>query len=190
LEIAPPAREEDILAAEARLGRPLPSSLRHVLLTFSAHVWMKWYWTGGPAEPRPLKNLSRHGELEWNCATLLRYRSDDEDPTDDVFMYGEEGAALYRETVVFQEVGNGDALAVDFRSGQVVYLDHEGGAGQGVVLAPSFETFVTSYSDIGCSGADWDVLAPVYANGRLDPQTPYAQEWRAYLGLPRDSSVT
>jgi hypothetical protein len=108
LEIAPPAREEDVIAAEARIGRPLPGSLRDVLLGFSAHVRCKWYWDDGPAEPRPLKDLSRHGELEWNCATLQRYRSDTEDLTDDIEMYGEEGAVLYRETVVFQEVPNGD----------------------------------------------------------------------------------
>ncbi|CAN5549072.1 hypothetical protein BH09GEM1_BH09GEM1_09610 [soil metagenome] len=188
--VEPPAQHEDVAAAEKRLGRPLPSSLRDVLLTFSAHVWFKWYWKHGPTEPRALRNLSRHGELEWNCATLQRYRADNDDPTDEIFMYGEEGAVLYRETVVFQEVANGDALAVDFRTGAVVYLDHEGGPDHGVVLAPSFASFVTSYSEIGCSGSDWDVLAPVHVDGRLDPQAPFAQQWRACLGLPHASGVT
>jgi hypothetical protein len=81
-------------------------------------------------------------------------------------------------------------LAGDLRSGAGVYLDHEGGPDHGVVLAPSFAEFVTSYSAIGCSGSDWCVIEAVHADGRIDPEAPYAQQWRACLGLPLANSAT
>jgi hypothetical protein len=183
LEIAPPALETEVRATERRLGRPIPSALRDALLGFSAHVHFMWYLDDGPAEPRALKNLSRFGELEWSCATLERYRTEHDDLSADIEMYGQEGATLLTETIVFQVVANGDALAVDCRSGAVVYLDHEGGPGNGVVLAPSFSDFVNRYSAIGCSGPDWDVLEPICDSRGIDPETRFAQQWRAWVGF-------
>jgi hypothetical protein len=184
LMIGPVAREEQLVATETRLGRALPSSLRNVLLEVSAQVRFKWYLGSGPSEPRPLRNLSRGGELEWNWDTLDRYRTEDDDLQDDTAMYGEDGAILLTQTVVFQEVGNGDCLAVDFRTGAVVYLNHEGGPDHGAMLAPTFADFVNAYSAIGCSGPDWEVLEAVRSEGGLDPTAPVAQQWRAWVGLP------
>jgi hypothetical protein len=189
-EIGPPAPEADVIAAEARTGRPIPASLREVLLTFSGRVRIKWYLDDGPSEPKALNRLSKFGELEWNVATLTRYRSDTDDAADDIFMYGEPMAALLREAIAFQEVPNGDAFMVDCRTGAVVYFDHEGGDDNGVVLERSFADFVTSYSMIGCSGSDWFMLAPIHANGRIDPEAPIAHQWRAWLEIPASPSAT
>jgi hypothetical protein len=188
-EIGPPAMESDVAAAEVRIGRPIPASLRQVLLTFSGHVRIKWYLDDGPSEPRALRNLSKFGELEWDVATLKRYRSDADDAADDIFMYGEPVTALLREAIAFQEVPNGDAFVLDCRTGAVAYFDHEGGDDNGVILERSFADFVSSYSRVGCSGSDWFILAPVHAHGRIDPEAPYAQEWRAWLGIPSTPSA-
>jgi hypothetical protein len=184
LEIEPPATMDEMRSAEARVGRPLPRSLRRVLFSFGRRVRFKWFLEEGPSEPRELKDLSRFGELHWDVVSLKRYRSDGEDWRDDLLTYGESGAQLMRESIVFQEVGNGDALAVDCRSGEVVYLDHEGGPAHGIVLASSFAKFVDAYTAIGCAGPDSDQLLAVLDEWSINPRSEGAQRWRAWVGMP------
>ena len=190
LRVEPPALAADVRTVESRLGRRLPVSLRRALLGFSREVHFKWYLHDGPAEPRELKDLSRGGELYWNLDTLKRDRREDDDRSDDVFLYGEAGADLLRATVVFQEVGNGDSLAVDCRSDQVVYLDHEGGLANGIVLGSSFAKFVSAYSSVGCAGPDSEQLRAILDDWSINPNTSTAQQWKAWVGLPSGRRAT
>ena len=190
LRVEPPALARDVRAVEVGFGRRLPASLRSVLLTFSREVHFKWFLHDGPAEPRQLKDLSRFGELHWSLDSLKRLRSDDEDAQDDIDMYGETGAQLLRHTVIFQQVANGDALAVDWRSGEVVYLDHEGGLANGIVLGASFAKFVSAYSAVGCAGPDSEQLRAILDEWSINPRTPMAESWRAWIGLPSRHRAT
>ena len=41
-ECAPPAGETEVAAAEARIGRPMPATLRGFFLGTSGHLWIQW----------------------------------------------------------------------------------------------------------------------------------------------------
>jgi len=187
LDIAPPAPEVDVVAVEKTLGSPMPAEFRGVITTFSAHAH---FWWGGIADKAlamsgALRELGAFGELQWDLGNLVRLEQARRSWAELVIDLPRE-YAIWSEALAFQSVGNGDLLGIDRRTGAVVYLSHESGAdsGHGAVLAASFTRFVIDHSKVACSGPDHFVLEHVLAPTGIDPSSPAATQWRAWLGLP------
>lgn len=66
---------------------------------------------------------------------------------------------IFHNKLVFQELDNGDLLAIDLEKesyGKVVYLSHDGSDLHGYVMAISFAEFLEEYTKLGCiGGKDW-----------------------------------
>ncbi len=62
---------------------------------------------------------------------------------------------IFHNKLVFQELDNGDLLAIDLEKesyGKVVYLSHDGSDLHGYVMANSFAEFLEEYTKLGCVG--------------------------------------
>ncbi|RZJ57285.1 MAG: SMI1/KNR4 family protein [Hymenobacter sp.] len=96
---------------------------------------------------------------------------------------------VWHNKLVFQEVRNGDYLAIDLNIisyGKIIYLSHDDGGGHGYVMADSFTELLSKWSVLGCVGAeDWQWLPfceDKYSG--IDPNCENAQLWKQTLGLP------
>ncbi len=95
---------------------------------------------------------------------------------------------VWHNKLAFQEVGNGDLIAVDLhpeQAGKIVYLSHDDGEGHGLVLAASFRDFIERWVQLACTGGeDWQWL-PFINEGieGLDPAGVNAGVWRALLKI-------
>lgn len=187
LVFAPPAEALDVLMLEAELGFALPTALRRVLLTVSAHVDFCWFAPQRRDFPEPFSScfggnlhwsLERLRELQGVMAEWQEVFSDLDDPYH----------AVWHQKLAFQEVGNGDHLALDLRPshrGEVVYLSHDDGEGHGHVLAADFEALLRDWPLLACVGAeDWQWL-PFTTSPRsgIGPDGEAAAAWRQLLGL-------
>ena len=71
---------------------------------------------------------------------------------------------IFHNKLVFQELDNGDLLAIDLEKesyGKVVYLSHDGSDLHGYVMAISFAEFLEEYTKLGCIGGkawQWEVF--------------------------------
>lgn len=94
---------------------------------------------------------------------------------------------IWHNKLAFQDVGNGDMLALDLRvvDSPVVYLSHEGDDFHGTILAHNFLDFVDRWSLLGFVGAeDWQLEKFVNSpSDGLDPNGDNAKMWREWFGL-------
>ena len=162
LSISKPACPKNIQHVEGEIGGFLPASFKDVLLNFSSKVEFRWVLPKSSQFQGELEQIFS-GECYWSLEQMIELNksksrwveecfSDAKDPYD----------AIWHETLVFHEVGNGDYLAIDLKAPNrqpVVYLSHDDGDGHGVELAENFQEFVFTTSRIGCVGAeDWQML--------------------------------
>ena len=188
LVFGPAASDAEILRLEEELGLSLPSSLRAVLATISGHLDFAWFALEELQFAAPFEsNFS--GALQWSLNGLRSCEASRQmwistcfpDVTNDY-------DRVWHDKLAFQEVGNGDLIAVDLRrecEGKIVYLSHDQGEGHGLVLAPSFEDFVERSVALACTGGeDWQWL-PFTARRveGLDSSGDNARSWRALLQI-------
>ena len=187
-EIAPPASERHVEAMEKKLGRPIPSSFRKVLLEYSAKVCIEWALPDGTTMPEPFRHIWS-GECRWDLTTLSALETAHrdwiaecfKDPTNDY-------DRVWHNKFPILEVGNGDMLGIDTSTPTqqpVVFLSHEGGSEHGYWLGRDFEDYVDRLSLLGCVGSeDWQ-LAPFLSAPRslLETESANARQWRAWFGL-------
>lgn len=89
---------------------------------------------------------------------------------------------IFHNKLAFQDVENGDLLAIDLEEetyGKIVYLSHDGSALHGYVMANSFVEFLEEYTKIGCvGGEDWQWEA--FTNNHttpIDGNSENAKKW-------------
>jgi hypothetical protein len=186
--VTSPADLREIERVEADLGRPLPESLRSVVLSFSRKVSFRWHLPDDAECPAEFHEIFA-GEIGWNLGELVELERSRQgwieacfpDPQD-------EYDAIWHGKLAFFSITNGDMLAIDeaVAGGPVIYLSHDDGDGHGQALGTSFADFVTRYSRLGCPGAeDWQWL-PFHTCQRgslLDPDSASARRWRNWFGL-------
>lgn len=180
------AKEEDILKIEAELGYSLPIEFRHALKEISSHIEFYWNIYDEDKEilslPSDLVEIFA-GDLHFGIDLIPIFEEsrrgwidicdpNDDDPYDKIF----------HNKLAFQEVGNGDLLAIDLEKesyGKVVYLSHDGSDLHGYVMANSFSEFLEEYTKLGCVGGEdwqWEVFTN-HQTTPIDSTCENAKKW-------------
>lgn len=183
-----PAKEEEILIVEEELGLPLPQELRKAFLELSSHIEFEWDIDEEEADisfPEEFRD-SLSGSLNFGLDLLTSLAEELEDWREDCFSDEEDSYdKIFYNKLAFQEVGNGDFLAIDLNRdsyGKVVYLSHEGSDLHGYVMADSFSDFIEEYSKLGCVGAgDWQWEIFTQGGGPIDSQCSKGKKWRRLI---------
>ena len=192
LTIEKPATEEEIKAVEAKLGYTLPPHFRKVLLENTAHLEFWWYIDDFTEEDEDflldeLDNISS-GELLFGLDLLLDNERSRKGWVKDVCPFkSEEYSRVWNNKMCFQEVGNGDYIAIELEPenyGKVVYLSHDGSENHGLYIADNFKEFLMNYAAVGCTGGeDWQ-WEPFYSKGKgIDPSSENALAWCKLLNI-------
>lgn len=188
LQLGAPASEAEVSDVEQQLGTRLPNSFRHVLIGFASSVSFFWVIPDGFSFPKPFHQVFS-GECNWSLARLLEMKQwyegwlgcfcNPHDPYDKV----------WHDKLVFCQVANGDALALDTTqaTAPVVYLSHDDGREHGFVLGTDFADFVDRWTTLGCIGAEgWQMLPFLpTAEAGLDVTGENASSWKQLFGLTR-----
>ena len=192
LTIEKPATEEEIKAVEAKLGYTLPPHFRKVLLENTAHLEFWWYIDDFTEEDEDflldeLDNISS-GELLFGLDLLLDNERSRKGWVKDVCPFkSEEYSRVWNNKMCFQEVGNGDYIAIELEPenyGKVVYLSHDGSENHGLYIADNFKEFLMNYAAVGCTGSDDYQWEPFYSKGKgIDPTCENVQTWYKVLGI-------
>jgi cell wall assembly regulator SMI1 len=188
LQIEEPATVAEVHAVERKIGRELPTSLRQVLLEFSAGVRFRWSLPHRRNAPVPPEGPA-WGGCGWDLFSLPSVEKVRDgwvklcfaDPLNPQH-------AVWHHKLPFQAVANGDLLALDLRPGTeaaVVYLSHEGDQEHGYLLGSDFADFLDRWSELGCPGPEAWLLAPFLAGpcALLDPRGPNAIRWKESFGM-------
>lgn len=182
------AEEEDILEVEEDLGLSLPKELRQAFLELSSHIEFEWDIDEEEADISFSEEFrdSLSGSLNFGLDLLTSLAEDLEDWREDCFSDEEDPYdKIFYNKLAFQEVGNGDFLAIDLNRasyGKVVYLSHEGSDLHGYVMADSFFAFIEEYTKLGCVGAeDWQWEIFTRNGGPIDSNCPNAKKWRQLI---------
>lgn len=156
------ATKEELLRVEQVLGYPIPMSFKTVLETFSSEVSMRWFFHSDYELDGDLSGIFS-GVCYWSLHELLKIN---EEKNEWVRMCFSDEKDTYNRVwhnkLAFQEVGNGDFIAIDLTADayeSVVYLSHDGDTSNGMVLGHDFTDYVTRISEIGCCGPeDWQLM--------------------------------
>lgn len=188
LVFEPPAELDEVQSLERELGFQLPPSFRDTLLTISGHVQFRWFAPSDLEFPKPFKsNFS--GELHWSIEFTKSFNKAKNDWVKKVFPNPSDPYdSVWHNKLAFQEVGNGDYLAIDLALStyeQIVYLSHDDGEGHGYVLAEDFRELLKRWVPLACPGGeDWQWLP--FTNDRttpIDPVCENAKAWRDLLSI-------
>ncbi|WP_076541526.1 SMI1/KNR4 family protein [Shewanella sp. UCD-KL21] len=188
LSIHEPATEAELTIVESKIGCQIPPSLKEVLINFSKKVEFRWFMPDDYEFESPLSEIfsgDRHWSLEW----LIQFNEEKNGWKDEVFPNIEDPYdAVWHGKFAFQEVGNGDYLAIDIsQAGKepVVYLSHDDGDGHGIEIAKNFKEFLFLSSRLGCVGAeDWQWLPFVEeSQAYINPDCENAKKFMLALGV-------
>lgn len=188
LAIAQPATASDVQAVASELGRPLPESLRQVLLDFSSAVSFRWRLPKDFKLPKPLREIFG-GELAWDVRRLVEVEQERASWQQNVFPNADDAYdSVWHNKLGFIAVPNGDVIAFDLAGGSdppVVYLSHDDGEGHGYRLGDNFIEFIDRWSSLGCPGPeDWQMMPFIEsATSGLLPDCENAKQWRQLIGL-------
>jgi hypothetical protein len=171
LVIEPPATASRVADVERALGHALPARLRRFFLEEAASVQFQWFL---PTSSEPPFIDTSSGGLSISLEAIV----------DLATQHGRRGR------IAFQLVANGDLVAIDVRKpGEpVVFLSHEGGDGDGVVLGRDLDDYLARHAALGYVGPeDWQWLpfvSEIDDERILDPDGDAADRWRRWFGLP------
>lgn len=181
LSVLPPASAAEVRAVEVRLGFRLPRSLRAVVRTMTAGI--AFYWRLHDADGQ-----QQDGACDWSLARLPEMEVARQEWVRACFLDIERpGHRRWQRALAFQEVGNGDMLAIDLaKAGRpVIYLNHEDERLHGWRLGDDFADFLERWTRLGCVGPEHWTLRPFLTSrtGGLDAEGAEARRWRADLGV-------
>jgi cell wall assembly regulator SMI1 len=113
LIFAPPATETEVCVLESELGKPIPASLREVLTKVSGHVQFRWFSPKLQRFPFPFAS-NFCGDLHWSLDLLRNFEIGRQGWIDGCFPdRANEYDRVWHDKFAFQEVGNGDLIAID-----------------------------------------------------------------------------
>ena len=189
-KIGTPAKEEEILETEKRLGYKIPEDFRDILLNYSSYFEYFWNIYKGVSEeqielPDNLKGIFA-GDLHWELNVLVKFQEANKDWIEECFPnYNDEYDRVWHNKMLFYEVGNGDYLAIELEKenyGKIAYLSHDDGDGHGYYLANNFKELLTNWSKVGCvGGEDWQWLT-FYTKGiGINPNCENTKLWEDFI---------
>ena len=189
-KIGTPAKEEEILEVEKRLGYKIPEDFRDILLKYSSCFEYDWNIYKGVSEkqielPDNLKRIFA-GDLHWELNVLVKFQEDNKDWIKECFPdYNDKYDRVWHNKMLFYEVGNGDYLAIELEKenyGKIAYLSHDDGDGHGYYLANNFKELVSNWSKVGCvGGEDWQWLT-FYTKGiGINPNCENTKLWKDFI---------
>ena len=189
-KIGTPAKEEEILEVEKRLGYKIPEDFRDILLKYSSCFEYDWNIYKGVSEkqielPDNLKGIFA-GDLHWELNVLVKFQEDNKDWIEECFPdYNDEYDRVWHNKMLFYEVGNGDYLAIELEKEnyrKIAYLSHDDGDGHGYYLANNFKELVSNWSKVGCvGGEDWQWLTFYRSGVGIDPSCENAKLWADFI---------
>ena len=186
-KIEPPAKEEEILEAEKKLGYRIPEDFRDILLNYSSYF--EYFWSYEEKNNIELPSNLKHifsGDLHWRINLLVNFEVSRKDWIEGCFPdYNDEYDRVWHNKMPFYEVGNGDYLAIELEKenyGKIVYLSHDGGDGHGYYLANNFKELLSNWSKVGCvGGEDWQWLTFYRSGVGIDPSCENAKLWADFI---------
>ena len=182
--IEAPAKEEEILEVEKKLGYRIPEDFRDILLNYSSHFEYFWstYRDEEVMEKKWFMKLLEHfwstyrdeeeeqiefpekfcaifaGDLHWGLKFLLDFEESRQEWVDVCYPdYNNEYDKVWHNKLAFYEVGNGDYYGIELEKenyGKIVYLSHDGGDGHGHYIADNFKDLLNNWSKVGAVGGD------------------------------------
>jgi len=183
-----PASVERINEIEITLGYELPKSFKKVLLEFSSHFSLKWFFHDDMERPYEFREIFS-GRFHWNLNLLSQMEKDKEYWIDSVYPDEEDEAdRVWHNKLAFCDVGNGDYLAFDLsdmEDASIVYLNHEKGLGHGYIIADNFLELLENWSRIAFVGeedAQWLPFTEDKESG-IVPEGETAKRFREWLNL-------
>lgn len=187
LNISQPATEKAVAAVEQELKMALPSSLRQVLIGLAAELEFRWFLPDKMVLPETLQSIFS-GECSWSLSRLVELERSRQAWVESCFPNAnDEYDRVWHHKLAFQEVSNGDLLALDLSSpsAPVIYLSHEDGPGHGYKLGADFADFIDRWTQLGCPGAEgWQMMPFIKSpDSLLDPGCENGRLWRGILGL-------
>jgi len=182
------ATDAEIRQLEISLGLVLPSSLKDAFRLVSRRIEFRWFAPKDFTFPTPFHS-NFCGDLRWSVDSLKSIDEEKASWVSEVFNNPEnEYDRVWQHKLAFQDVGNGDYLAVDLAPdtvGRVIYLSHDDGEGHGRVMADSLQDLLDRWVPLACTGAeDWQWLpfsSPT--DGRIDPTSGNGKAWRELLRI-------
>ncbi len=198
-EVGEPATHAEIDEVEARLGFPIPSTLREAFVSVARSV--RWSWRSLHDDPfdGPFEGIFSGG-LDWSLDGLVAGHHDYVDWVENCFSNPDDPYdAVWHRKLGFAHVPNGDIISVDLdpqQTGAIVYLSHDDGEGHGYVLADSLGDLLDRWVPLACPGPEdgqWLPFVP-HDFGPIDPAGDNGSAWRQLIGLtaapPRTPPIT
>ena len=150
-KIGTPAKEEEILEIEKKLGYRIPEDFRDILLNYSSYF--EYFWSYEEKNNIELPSNLKHifsGDLHWRINLLVNFEVSRKDWVEGCFPdYNDKYDRVWHNKLAFYEVGNGDYIAIELEKenyGKIVYLSHDGGDGHGYYLANNFKDLLNNWS--------------------------------------------
>ena len=186
-KIGTPAKEEEILEIEKKLGYRIPEDFRDILLSYSSYF--EYFWSYEEKNNIELPSNLKHifsGDLHWRINLLVNFEVSRKDWVEGCFPdYNDEYDRVWHNKMPFYEVGNGDYLAIELEKenyGKIAYLSHDDGDGHGYYLANNFKELLSNWSKVGCvGGEDWQWLTFYTREVGIDPNCENAKLWEDFI---------
>ena len=186
-KIGTPAKEEEILEIEKKLGYRIPEDFRDILLSYSSYF--EYFWSYEEKNNIELPSNLKHifsGDLHWRINLLVNFEVSRKDWVEGCFPdYNDKYDRVWHNKMPFYEVGNGDYLAIELEKenyGKIVYLSHDCGKGHGYYLANNFKELLSNWSKVGCVGGEnWQWLTFYRSGVGIDPNCENAKLWEDFI---------
>ncbi len=189
-KIGKPATERELAKIEAELGRPLPTSLRHLVQTLGGSLDFSWFLPEGYELPEPFGELT-FGTVELDINGLVEMDESRRDWAEACFSDADDPYnVLWHRSLGFLPVGNGDIIAFDLREDTsdppVIYLSHDCDEAHGACLGDSFADFMLNWSRLGFVGPECWLLRPFLDGepGTLNSTEAAARKWQSLFNFP------
>lgn len=191
-----PATKAEIEETERELGKKLPRSLKEFFLTVSKDI--NFFIDIDETLLKELeknKELASTGLFELNLSLegVIDAEDNKENWVNTCFSNLEDDYdKVWHNKLGLMSVGNGDVIAFDLLSDKedpnVVYLSHDDAKEHGWVLGLSFESYITNYVGIACSGLESWETEPFITDPKvgIDMTCDNAIILRKILGLPEE----
>ena len=188
LEIGPPATIKQVRQVEVALDLTLPAQLRETLLDFSGHVDFFWFLRRDDDPPGPLAGVFC-GRCGWDVSRLVEDYRHVEWLSKNAYVEDVPDELIWKGKLPFHSIACGDFIAVDQRSGGVVYLGHELAGSHAHWLGRDFYDFMDRWTALGCPDDDiWERFVPK-KDGHIDLYYENAKLWCQWFGLPVPSGA-
>lgn len=182
LIIKPPVNLMQINDLELEMNITFPKDFKDVLTQFSSAVDLRWYFENEETE-EGLENVYFGGENLWNFEDLKDIYEAYKGWKEIAEEFEDEHVNLWQNKVPFMSLPNGDIIAFDDFTNNVIYLSHDGHEFHGKKLANSFTDFISKWSELGCPGPECWILTHFYnyEMNEIDPNVSRALKWRKWL---------